>query len=76
MNYVNILLGALNFVPGAKRKIAAVTALLLAVIAAWNSAAPELGIDFVIQIPEFINAAVLALLGVGAANAELNKPNA
>ena len=74
-NYLNLILGALNFGPGMKRKIAAVAALALAVIAAWNGAAPELGLEgAVLHIPEFVNAAVLALLGVGAANAELNKP--
>ncbi len=73
-NLLTTVLGFLNFAPGLKRKLGAVAALVLAVIAAWNSAAPELGIDFVIQIPEFINAAVLALLGVGVANAEQNAP--
>ena len=75
-NLLTTVLGFLNFAPGLKRKLGAVAALILAVVAAWNSAAPEIGVDFVIQIPEFINAAVLALLGVGVANAELNKPNA
>ncbi len=75
-NLLTTVLGFLNFAPGLKRKLGAVAALVLAVVAAWNSAAPEIGVDFVIQIPEFINAAVLALLGVGVANAELNKPNA
>ena len=75
-NLLATVLGFLNFAPGLKRKLGAVAALVLAVVAAWNSAAPEIGVDFVIQIPEFINAAVLALLGVGVANAELNKPNA
>jgi len=75
-NLLTTVLGFLNFAPGLKRKLGAVAALVLAVVAAWNSAAPEIGVDFVIQIPEFINAAVLALLGVGVANAELNRPNA
>jgi len=73
-NLLTTVLGFLNFAPGLKRKLGAVAALVLAVVAAWNSAAPEIGVDFVIQIPEFINAAVLALLGVGVANAELNAP--
>jgi len=73
-NLLTTVLGFLNFAPGLKRKLGAVAALVLAVVAAWNSAAPEIGVDFVIQIPEFINAAVLALLGVGVANAEQNAP--
>lgn len=72
MNYINIILSVLNLAPGYKTKIAAVAAFALAVVAAWNSAAPTIGVDFTIQIPEFINAAVLALLGVGAANQPAN----
>lgn len=64
------LIGLLDFAPGLKTKLGAVAAFALAVIAAWNSAAPQLGVDFVIQVPEFVNAVVLALLGAGAANAQ------
>ena len=71
---LSTVLGLLNFMPGLKRKLAAVAALALAVIAAWNSAAPELGVDFIVKVPEIVNAAVLALLGVGVTNAELNAP--
>jgi hypothetical protein len=78
MNYISIILNVLNLAPGYKTKIAAVAALLLAVVAAWNSAAPGIGVDFIITIPDWLNAAVLALLGVGAANQPNNlpKPNA
>lgn len=64
------LIGLLDFAPGLKTKLGAIAAFALAVIAAWNSAAPQLGVDFVIHVPEFVNAVVLALLGVGAANAQ------
>ncbi len=74
MNYISIIVSLANILPGYKTKIAAVAAFLLAVIAAWNSAAPGLGVDFVITIPDWINAAVLALLGVGAANQPNNPP--
>ena len=67
---LSYLVGMLDFWPGLKTKLGAVAAFALAVIAAWNSAAPQLGVDFVIQVPEFVNAVVLALLGVGAANAQ------
>lgn len=73
MNIVSVILSALNFLPGWKTKIVAVAALLLAVVSAWNSAAPELGVDFIITIPEWLNSAVLALLGVGAANQVTNQ---
>jgi hypothetical protein len=78
-NLVTTLLGLLNFVPGWKTRIAAVAALLLAVVSAWNGAAPQLGLEnAVLTIPEWANAIVLALLGVGAANQPNNlpKPNA
>lgn len=72
---ISLVLTGLNFLPGLKTKIAAVAALLLAVVAAWNGAAPALGLDgYVVQIPDFVNAAVLALLGVGAANQPNNLP--
>lgn len=77
-NLLTTVLSLLNIAPGWKTKIAAVAALLLAVVSAWNSAAPELGVDFIITIPEWVNATILALLGVGAANQPNNlpKPNA
>lgn len=67
---LNYLVSLLDFWPGIKTKVGAVAASALAVIAAWNSMAPQLGVDFTIQVPEMINALVLALLGVGAANAQ------
>lgn len=77
-NLLTTSLSLLNIAPGLKTKLAAVVALVLAVITAWNSAAPGLGVDFVITIPDWVNATVLALLGVGAANQPKNlpKPNA
>ncbi len=77
-NLLTTVLGLLNIAPGWKTRIAAVAALLLAIVSAWNSAAPGIGVDFIITIPDWVNATVLALLGVGAANqpANLPKPNA
>ena len=77
-NLLTTVLSLLNIAPGWKTRIAAVAALLLAIVSAWNSAAPELGVDFIITIPEWVNATILALLGVGAANQPKNlpKPNA
>lgn len=73
-NFLTTVLSLLNIAPGWKTKIAAVAALLLAIVSAWNSAAPDLGVDFVITIPEWVNATILALLGVGAANQPNNLP--
>jgi hypothetical protein len=69
-NGLSYLVSLLDFWPGIKTKVGAVAAFALAVIAAWNTAAPQLGVDFTIHVPEIINALVLALLGVGAANAQ------
>lgn len=74
MNYISIILSVLNVAPGYKTKIAAIAAFLLAIVSAWNSLAPQIGSELVVQIPEWINAAVLALLGVGAANQPANLP--
>ena len=71
-SYLSLIIGALNFFPGVKTKAAAVAALLLAIVAAWNAAAPAIGVDFIITIPEWVNATVLAALGVGAANQPKN----
>jgi hypothetical protein len=71
--YLTLILTSLNWFPCVKTKAAAVAALALAIVAAWNSAAPSIGVDFIITIPEWLNAAVLALLGVGAANQPANK---
>ena len=67
---LNAFLERLDFWPGLKTRLAAVAAFALAVIAAWNAAAPQLGVDFMVQVPEIVNAIVLALLGVGSANAQ------
>jgi uncharacterized membrane protein YphA (DoxX/SURF4 family) len=67
---LSYLVGLLDFWPGLKTKLAAVAAFALAVISAWNGLAPQLGVDFTIQVPEMANALVLALLGAGAANAQ------
>lgn len=77
-NLLTTVLSLLNMAPGWKTRIAAVAALLLAIVSAWNSAAPGIGVDFIITIPDWVNATVLALLGVGAANQPNNlpKPNA
>jgi len=72
-NFLTMILGTLNLGPGLKTKLAAVAALVLAIIAAWNGSAPGLGVDVVIPVPDWVNAFVLALLGVGAANQPVNK---
>ena len=72
-NLLSVIVGALNFMPGYKTRAAAVAAFALAIISAWNTAAPGLGVDFQIVVPEIVNSVVLALLGVGAANQAANQ---
>jgi len=67
---LSYLIGLLDFAPGLKTKLGAAGLFVLAVISAWNSAAPQLGVDFMIHVPEYVNALVMALLGVGVANAQ------
>lgn len=67
---LNALFERLDFWPGLKTRLGAVAAFVLAIIAAWNVMAPQIGVDFTIQVPEIVNALVLSLLGVGAANAQ------
>lgn len=74
----SLIVGYLNFYPGIKTKAAAVAALCLAVVAAWDTAVPGLGLDtsvYAVHIPDVVNAFVLALLGVGAANQPKNNPS-
>lgn len=71
-SYLTLILNSLNWFPGVKTKAGAVAALLLAIVAAWNAAAPGLGVDFQIVVPEWLTATVLAVLGVGAANQPKN----
>jgi uncharacterized membrane protein YphA (DoxX/SURF4 family) len=69
-NALTYLVSLLDVLPGLKTKIAAVAAFALAVVQAWNAAAPGIGVDFTIPIPDIVNAIVLALLGAGTANAQ------
>lgn len=66
--YLSLIVSSLNWFPNLKTKAGAVGALILAIIAAWNAAAPQIGVDFIIHVPDWINASVLAVLGIGAAN--------
>lgn len=74
-NYLTLIINAMNWFPGVKTKAAAVAALLLAIVTAWNGAAPALGLEnAVVHIPDWVNATVLAALGIGAANQPKNLP--
>lgn len=66
------ILGLLNYFPGIKTKLGAVLAFLLAILAAWNSAMPDIDPALVWHLPDWISTAVMALIGVGAANQPRN----
>ena len=68
---LTMILQSLNFAPGLKTKIAAIAAFGLALVAAYNGFAPSVGLG-VLAVPDWANAIVLALLGVGAANQPAN----
>ena len=70
---LSAIVASLNFFPGIKTKAEAVAAFALAVVQAWNALTPSLGIEeWAWHVPDLVNAAVLALLGVGAANQPTN----
>lgn len=70
---ITTVVTALNFFPGIKTKAAAVAAFGLALVQSWNALVPTVGIEHLaIQIPEVVNAIVLAVLGIGAANQPSN----
>lgn len=76
MNYVKIALdlvvGALNYFPGLKTKVAAVAAVVSALIVAVSAALSALGAGFEIPHLNEINAFLIALTAVGAANQPSN----
>lgn len=68
-NILSVIIAALNFAPGYKTQIGAVTLLAVAVGSAYNAAAPQIGLP---AIPGdwlvFGATAGNAVLGVGVAN--------
>lgn len=94
INGLTSLLALLNFFPSLKTKVGALAAFGLAIVAAWNSFAPAIGLgpcvgsalptvvgavvaacttDWTLHIPDAVSAAVMALIGIGAANAPMNR---
>ncbi len=65
---LDLVVGALNYFPGLKTKIAAVAAVISALIVAVSSALSAFGAGFEIPFLNEINAVLIALTAVGAAN--------
>ncbi len=65
---LDVLVGALNYFPGLKTKVAAVAAVVSALIVAISAALSAFGVGFEIPYLNEINAVLIALTAVGAAN--------
>lgn len=70
--YINLIVGALNLFPGYKTKVAAVAAVISALLVAIGAALQAFGSGFVIPYLNEINALLIALTAVGAANQPAN----
>lgn len=65
---LDVVVGALNYFPGVKTKVAAVAAVVSALIVAVSAALSAFGTGFEIPYLNEINAVLIALTAVGAAN--------
>ena len=65
---LDVVVGALNYFPGVKTKVAAVAAVVSALIVAISTALQAFGSGFEIPYLNEINAILIALTAVGAAN--------
>lgn len=71
--YIDLIVGALNVFPGLKTKIAAVASVISALIVAVTMALSAFGIDLQIPYLNEVNALLIALTAVGAANQPANQ---
>jgi hypothetical protein len=69
---IDIIVSSLNYFPGLKTKVAAVAAVISALIVAISAALSAFGSGFEIPYLNEINALLIALTAVGAANAPAN----
>lgn len=69
---LSAIVSGLNFFPGIKTKLAAVAAVLSALIVAVSAALAQFGASFEIPYLNEINAVLIALTAVGAANQPAN----
>jgi hypothetical protein len=71
---IDVIVSALNYFPGYKTRIAAVAAVLSALIVAVSAALSAFGAGFEIPYLNEVNALLIALTAVGAANQPNNLP--
>ena len=72
---IDLIVGALNFLPGYKTRVAAIASVISALIVAVSAAMAQFGAGFEIPYLNEINAVLIALTAVGAANQPNNLPN-
>jgi TRAP-type uncharacterized transport system fused permease subunit len=72
--YIDLIVGALNFFPGYKTRVAAVASVISALIVAVSAALSAFGTGFTIPYLNELNALLIALTAVGAANQPNNLP--
>jgi uncharacterized membrane protein len=72
--YLNLIVSALNWFPGVKTKVAAIAAVVSALIVAVSAVLDAFGAGFTIPYLNEINAFLIALTAVGAANQPNNLP--
>ena len=70
--YIDLIVGALNFLPGWKTKIAAVASVISALIVAVTMALQAFGLQVTIPYLNEVNALLIALTAAGAANQPAN----
>ena len=70
--YIDLIVNALNLFPGYKTRVAAVAAVISALIVAVSTALSAFGSGFEIPYLNEINALLIALTAVGAANQPTN----
>ena len=69
---LSAIVAGLNFFPGLKTKLAAVAAVISALIVAVSAALTQFGSSFEVPYLNEINAVLIALTAVGAANQPTN----
>lgn len=70
--YIDLIVNAMNLFPGYKTRVAAVAAVISALIVAVSTALQAFGSGFEIPYLNEINALLIALTAVGAANQPTN----
>ena len=71
---IDVVVSSLNYFPGIKTKVAAVASVISALVVAVSMALDAFGSSFTIPYLNEVNALLIALTAVGAANQPNNQP--